>query len=119
MTQSEIAKFQSFLSVLDLQDKFYVMYNRHHSHSCYRMTQEGAKPSLLVWEPMKDYDDFLRSVCAPDVFTAGFKRHIELAEWQGDINQLWLEELKKETPQNTTAAETKAEVADIREGENI
>ena len=119
MTQSEIAKFQSFLSVLDLQDKFYVMYNRHHSHSCYRMTPEGAKPSLLVWEPMKDYDDFLRSVCAPDVFTAGFKRHIELAEWQGDINQLWLEELKKETPQNTTAAETKAEVADIREGENI
>lgn len=58
MTQSEIAKFQSFLSVLDLQDKFYVMYNRHHSHSCYRMTPEGAKPSLLVWEPMKDYDDF-------------------------------------------------------------
>ncbi len=35
MTQSEIAKFQSFLSVLDLQDKFYVMYNRHHYLHCW------------------------------------------------------------------------------------
>lgn len=119
MTKSEITKFNSFLSVLDLQDSFRKLYDELHTHTCYRMSSGskvlGAQGTFF---DMKDYDEFLSSVSASEVFIAGFPvDNSALDYWQREVHPLWIEELQKESDAEGKLADDVRPA--FREGENL
>lgn len=119
MTKSEITKFSSFLSVLDLQDSFRKLYDEFHTHTCYRMSSGskvlGAQGTFF---DMKDYDDFLSSVSASEVFIVGFPNDSRVMDyWQREVHPLWIEELQKVPEEEEKSADDVRPV--VREGENL
>ena len=108
MKPTEITSFQNFLTVLDIQDSFRELFEKFHTKVCYHF-------------PVRDYDEFIQSVSAKEVFTEGFPTgNPDMRDWQQEIHQLWIAELEKTPDQSEPSTDKKVqEKAALPEGENF